>query len=191
MPRQESRDGYPVRSSDKARGGSSTGGREHQYRGGNDIVAAELQTILGGSMAGEEQWFVGVDWATEQHQVCVLEGDGKVVGERQVAHSGDGIADLCMWLDKLSGGRLARVHAAIEMPHGAGGGDAAGARGAGVRDQSQAAGSISGPVYGGRGQGRPARCAGVGGLATHRSAQFSTSPGRGAGGDRVAGNGRA
>lgn len=66
-----------------------------------------------------EQWFVGVDWATEQHQVCVLAGDGKVVGERQVAHSGDGIADLCRWLDKLSGGHLTSVHAAIEMPHGA------------------------------------------------------------------------
>lgn len=76
--------------------------------------------FLGGSMAaGGEQWFVGVDWATEQHQVCVLEGDGKVVGERQVAHSGDGIADLCMWLEELSGGHLASVHAAIEMPHGA------------------------------------------------------------------------
>ena len=109
-----------MRSSAKARGGRSTGGREHQYRGGNDIVAAELQTNLGGNgMSGEEQWFVGVDWATEQHQVCVLEGDGKVVGERQVAHSGAGIADLCTWLDELSGGHLESVHAAIEMPHGA------------------------------------------------------------------------
>ena len=70
-------------------------------------------------MASDEQWFVGVDWATEQHQICVLEGDGKVVGERQVGHSGAGIADLCRWLEELSGGHLASVHAAIEMPHGA------------------------------------------------------------------------
>ena len=66
-----------------------------------------------------EQWYVGVDWATRQHQICVLDGDGKVVGERQVAHSGTGIGDLCKWLDELSGGHLASVHAAIEMPHGA------------------------------------------------------------------------
>ena len=70
-------------------------------------------------MSGDERWFVGVDWGSEQHQICVLEGDGKVVGERQVAHSGAGIADLCTWLDKLSGGHLESVHAAIEMPHGA------------------------------------------------------------------------
>ena len=119
MPRQESRDGYPVRSRAKERGARSTRIREHQYRGGNDIVAAELRTILGGDGMSGEQWFVGVDWGSEQHQICVLEGDGKVVGERQVAHSGDGIADLCTWLDKLSGGHLESVHAAIEMPHGA------------------------------------------------------------------------
>ena len=83
-------------------------------------MAAELQRNLGGKgMASDEQWFVGMDWATEQHQICVLEGDGKVVGERQVGHSGAGIADLCRWLEELSGGHLASVHAAIEMPHGA------------------------------------------------------------------------
>lgn len=102
----------------RSEGARSVGLREHQYRGGNDIVAAELHK-LGGEGMSTEQWFVGVDWATEQHQVCVLAGDGKVVGEREVAHSGDGIADLCRWLDELSGGHLASVHAAIEMPHGA------------------------------------------------------------------------
>ena len=66
-----------------------------------------------------EQWFAGVDWATEQHQICVLDGDGKVVAERQVAHTGEGIAGLCGWLHELSGGHPARVHVAIEVPHGA------------------------------------------------------------------------
>ena len=66
-----------------------------------------------------EQWFAGVDWASDQHQVCVLAGDGQVVEERRVAHSGAGIANLCKWLDEVSGGRMASVHAAIEMPHGA------------------------------------------------------------------------
>ena len=65
-----------------------------------------------------EQWFVGVDWATEQHQICVLDGDGKVVAERQVAHSGEGIAGLWGWLDELSSGDPTRVQAAIEVPHG-------------------------------------------------------------------------
>ena len=91
-------------------------------QGRNDIVAAELQTISGVTTCqpNSGSWgFVGVDWATRQHQICVLDGDGKVVGERQVAHSGTGIGDLCRRLDELSGGHLASVHAAIEMPHGA------------------------------------------------------------------------
>lgn len=37
--------------------------------------------------------FVGVDWATEQHQICVVDDEGGVVCERQVTHSGDGIAE--------------------------------------------------------------------------------------------------
>ena len=48
-----------------------------------------------------------------------LIGDGKVVAERQVAHTGEGIAGLCGWLHELSGGHPASVHAAIEVPHGA------------------------------------------------------------------------
>ena len=66
-----------------------------------------------------EQWFVGVDWGSEQHQICVLEGDGKVVGERRVAHDGEAVGDLCEWLNELSGGHMESVHAGIEMPHGA------------------------------------------------------------------------
>ena len=81
-------------------------------------MAAELHK-LGGLRDGNRTVVRGSDWATEQHHVCVLGGDGKVFGERQVAHSGDGLADLCRWLDKLSGGHLTSVHAAIEMPHGA------------------------------------------------------------------------
>ena len=36
-----------------------------------------------------------------------------------MAHSGAGIADLCAWLHELSGGHPERVHAGIEVPHGA------------------------------------------------------------------------
>ena len=70
-------------------------------------------------MARAEDWFVGVDWATQQHQICVIDGEGKVIGERQVAHSGTGIAELCSWLEQIASGEVARIHVAIEMPHGA------------------------------------------------------------------------
>ena len=50
------------------------------------------------------RWFVGVDWATEAHQVCVLDAQGGVVGERSVAHSGTGLAELCRWLLEIGAG---------------------------------------------------------------------------------------
>jgi transposase len=67
----------------------------------------------------EGQWFVGVDWATEAHQVCALDARGTVVGERSVAHSGTGLADLCSWLLEIGAGEAAAVHVSIEVPHGA------------------------------------------------------------------------
>ena len=66
-----------------------------------------------------ERWLVGIDWATEKHQVCVLDADGELVAEKQVPHSGSGIADLCSWLEEIAKGQLENVHVAIEVPHGA------------------------------------------------------------------------
>ena len=36
------------------------------------------------------RWFAGVDWGSAKHQVCLLDGTGKVVGERAFAHTGSG-----------------------------------------------------------------------------------------------------
>lgn len=63
--------------------------------------------------------YVGVDWATEDHQVCVVDADGKVVGERKVKHSGSGLATLVEWLSRLAGGAPETVAVAIEVPRGA------------------------------------------------------------------------
>lgn len=62
---------------------------------------------------------VGIDWATEEHQVCALSPAGTILKERSFAHSGDGLADLVLWLEELSSGELAQVWVAIEVPHGA------------------------------------------------------------------------
>lgn len=63
--------------------------------------------------------FVGVDWATQEHQVCVLDAEGKVLEEDRVANSGEGLARFCDALMKLSGGDPHLVQVAIEVPHGA------------------------------------------------------------------------
>jgi Transposase len=64
-------------------------------------------------------WFVGIDWGSEKHQVCVLDGDRRRVGERVVDHDGASLAQLAAWLWTLTGGQPQRVAVAIEVPRGA------------------------------------------------------------------------
>jgi transposase len=63
--------------------------------------------------------FVGVDWGTESHQVCVMSKEGTQVSERQVTHSGPGLQELVEWLRKHSGNRPDAVAVAVETPRGA------------------------------------------------------------------------
>ena len=67
-------------------------------------------------MESEFTFFVGIDWATEAHQVCVLDHNRKVVGERSVLHSGTAISELASWLEKL--GDPATIAVSIETPGG-------------------------------------------------------------------------
>jgi transposase len=64
------------------------------------------------------RWFVGIDWATEAHQVCVLSEAGEVLGERSIPHSGAGLHALVTWLRALTREQLEAVHVAIEVPRG-------------------------------------------------------------------------
>jgi hypothetical protein len=62
-------------------------------------------------------WFAGVDWGSAKHQVCLLDGAGKIVGEREFAHSGAGLAALCEWVVCMAGDS-GTIAVAIEVPHG-------------------------------------------------------------------------
>jgi transposase len=64
-------------------------------------------------------WFVGIDWGSQQHQVCVLDRDRRQVGERVVDHDGASLARLADWLWSVSAGQPQRVAVAIEVPRGA------------------------------------------------------------------------
>src|SRR5882724_8334476 len=65
------------------------------------------------------EWFVGIDWGSQQHQVCVLDGERRRVGERAVDHDGASLARLATWLWTVSAGQPQRVAVAIEVPRGA------------------------------------------------------------------------
>ena len=67
----------------------------------------------------ELNWYVGVDWASRNHQVCVLDGAGAVRGERVFAHSGPGLWAMASWiLETVGEVAPATVGVAIETPHG-------------------------------------------------------------------------
>lgn len=69
-------------------------------------------------MSNQQRWFVGVDWATQEHVVCVIASDGTLLGEREFPHSGVGLAAMCDWLLEKTSAVPEDVHVAIETPHG-------------------------------------------------------------------------
>lgn len=62
--------------------------------------------------------YVGVDWATEAHQVCILSPSGERRAELVVPHSGAGLTALRAALQQW-GPDPQRIAVAIEVPHGA------------------------------------------------------------------------
>lgn len=62
-------------------------------------------------------WFPGVDWGSEKHHACLLDGEGAIVGERECFHSAARLADLGDWLLSIAGSATC-VGVSIEVPHG-------------------------------------------------------------------------
>jgi transposase len=58
-------------------------------------------------------WFAGVDWASEEHAVCVVDASGRIVEGRRFRHDEPGIRALCARLVRL---QVALV--ALERPDG-------------------------------------------------------------------------
>lgn len=55
----------------------------------------------------------GIDWAKDEHALCVLDGDGRKIFEGRFAHDEEGIAGLCASLVRMGVFRVA-----IERPEG-------------------------------------------------------------------------
>lgn len=69
-------------------------------------------------MITELDFFVGIDLATDTHQVCVVDKTGKMIGELTFEHSGSGLHEFIRSLEKLSGRVPARVGIVLETPRG-------------------------------------------------------------------------
>ena len=64
------------------------------------------------------EFFVGIDWGSELHQVCLMDRQGSVLGERAFRHGGAGLAELANWILDATGAQPHAVGMAIEIPHG-------------------------------------------------------------------------
>jgi len=64
------------------------------------------------------RFWVGIDWATADHQVCVLDAARRVLLERSYPHSGVGLAALANELGKLAPDDPGQIAVAIEVPRG-------------------------------------------------------------------------
>ena len=64
------------------------------------------------------EWFAGIDWGSQTHQACVLDGAGKVLGERAFEHGGSGLSQMADWLLSFAACDAGEVGVAIETPRG-------------------------------------------------------------------------
>ena len=89
---------------------ASTGTGRHRWRARSirEMRRFTLQTA----------WFVGVDWGSQEHHVCVTDAGGKVLGERMFEHGGAGLSEMADWLLSFSAGAAGDVGVAIETPRG-------------------------------------------------------------------------
>ena len=72
----------------------------------------------GFEMEDENNWFVGVDWASQTHHVRLSDAKGAKIGERAFAHGGEGLKEMADWILKSTGAPPEDVMVAIEVPHG-------------------------------------------------------------------------
>jgi transposase len=65
------------------------------------------------------QWFVGIDWASRAHEVCIVDREGRVAERRQVDHTAPALHAFVEALLAWAHGDPATVGIAIEVPRGA------------------------------------------------------------------------
>lgn len=65
------------------------------------------------------QFFIGIDWAKQEHTVCALNAGRSPVSQRIIPHTGTGLEQLVEWLHRLGASEPSRIAVGIETPRGA------------------------------------------------------------------------
>jgi transposase len=64
-------------------------------------------------------WYLGIDWGSEEHHLCLLDSTGQVCGTRPVAHTAPAIHEALQWVRARTGEPLTEIAVGIETPRGA------------------------------------------------------------------------
>ncbi len=64
------------------------------------------------------QWFVGIDWGTAEHQVCLVDATGQVAGTRTVAHTAEAVHEALQWVRTRTAAAVETIALGIETPRG-------------------------------------------------------------------------
>ena len=70
-------------------------------------------------MADEFEWFLGIDWGSEVHALCLLDATGRIRGTRTVAHTAVAVHEAVHWVREQTGAAPAAIAVGIETPRGA------------------------------------------------------------------------
>lgn len=82
-------------------------------------MMSKISTLGKRDEVTEFGWFVGVDWGTVHHAVCVTDVAGTPLLQQRVHHTSAELDRFVARLTELAGGQLARVAVGIETPRGA------------------------------------------------------------------------
>jgi transposase len=64
-------------------------------------------------------WFVGIDWGSERHAICVVDATGHHREERRVEHTAEAVQACLDWITTYTGVTATQMAVAIETPRGA------------------------------------------------------------------------
>jgi transposase len=70
-------------------------------------------------MADDFEWFLGIDWGSATHALCLVDATGRICGTRTVAQAAIALHEAVHWVCTHTGVAPAAIAVGIETPHGA------------------------------------------------------------------------
>ena len=92
---------------------SSSTGEDQHY--GSPFFGLNQYGVIG---MDQLEFFVGVDWGSRDHQICVVDMEGKVCAQRSFKHCGMGLTAMADWIVRTTQSSPYKVGVAIETPRG-------------------------------------------------------------------------